>query len=62
MVKDHYQTPEDFRLMIATAQKKSNGDREDEFLAGLASKFERYGMTMFFSQPQSQWLCDIAAR
>lgn len=62
MVKDHYATAEDFRLMITTAQAKTNGEREDQFLDQLLAKFERFGMTMFLSQAQSQWLCDIAAR
>lgn len=61
-LSDHFTDPEDFKLMLKTAEPNAANEREEGFLAELAQRFSRYGMDMYFSQAQSQWLCDIAAR
>ena len=35
---------------------------EEDFVAELKEKFEKYGENMFLSDAQSRWLCDIAIR
>ncbi len=61
-LSEHFASVDDFMLMIRTAEPKTISDAEDKFLAGLVDKAKAYKLNMFFSQAQSQWLCDIAAR
>lgn len=59
---DHFNTREDFQLMLETAKDKVKGDREDDFVHGLQDKLDKFGTAMYLSEGQVRWLCDIAAR
>ena len=61
-VKNHYDNPADFALMLEAAERKVSGSREEDFVAGLKENFGKYGPGTFLSDLQSRWLCDIAAR
>ena len=61
-VSDHYKNPDDFKLMLETAKRKVSGSKEEDFVNGLEEKFSTWGPSMFLSEAQSSWLCDIACR
>ncbi len=61
-VKDQFKDPNDFRVLLEQAARKVENSKEEDFVADLASKFETYGSSMYFSENQSRWLCSIAVR
>ena len=58
-VQDNYDHDE-FQELIDDAESNAANDWEEEFVSGLASKFEEYGIRMFISEKQREILERIA--
>ena len=61
-IKGQFDHVDDFKLLLTKAEALTTSSREEEFVAELKEKFEKYGENMFLSDAQSRWLCDIAIR
>ena len=56
LVSDFYDTEEEFEDALHSAECNAVSEREMSFIDSLHEKFEQYGMRMFLSQKQADWL------
>ncbi len=61
-VDDFCTADDEIEELLERAKDSARSDREREFLDGLADRFEEYGVRMFLSQKQWDWLESIADR
>ena len=51
-----------FEQLLKDAEAGAETEREEDFVADMQQRFEEYGMRMYLSDAQEEWLKDLAAR
>jgi len=59
-VSDVYEDEAEFAELIEAARMNAANDWEENFIAGIAEKFEKYGSDMFLSDLQDDHINRIA--
>jgi hypothetical protein len=58
-VKDQFDDTTDFEQLLSDAESQAKSEREQEFVAEMNDKWEKYGADMFLSEKQRDWLESI---
>ena len=51
-----------FEQLLKDAEAGAETEREEDFVDDMKQRFEEYGMRMFLSDAQEEWLKDLAGR
>jgi hypothetical protein len=51
-----------FEQLLKDAEAGAETEREELFVADMQQRFEEYGMRMYLSDAQEEWLKDLAER
>lgn len=58
-VSDQFDDPADFQQLLSDAESQSKTEREQEFVADMNEKWEKYGPGMYLTEKQRKWLEEI---
>jgi hypothetical protein len=59
-LEDFYNDETEFSALLDEAERESNNAAEDNFVDDMTNKFEKYGLQMYITQKQINWLQKIA--
>lgn len=60
--RDHFDDDRGLRIMLSDAAEGAKTEREMEFVGGLQERYEKYGVGMYLSTSQLDWLERLADR
>lgn len=58
-VSDQFDDPADFQQLLSDAESQAKTEREQEFVADMNEKWEKYGPGMYLTEKQRNWLEEI---
>lgn len=55
-LSDWYKDSREFTRTLVAAEKLADGEKEEDFVADIRVRFENFGMQMYMSEKQYDWL------